>query len=112
MFDTTFSVHGAAARPRPAIPLLGGLGHGCELVTLENPVDVEQHDDLLAQLAHAGDVLGLVHASAEAGRGLDLFLLEKAFYEISYEAANRPSWLGIPLKGVAALLPSANGQAS
>jgi len=41
---------------------------------------------------------------------LDLFLLEKAFYEISYEAANRPSWLGIPLQGVAALLPSANGQ--
>jgi maltose alpha-D-glucosyltransferase/alpha-amylase len=52
-------------------------------------------------------------ASAEEDRLLlDLFLLEKAFYEISYEAANRPSWLGIPLKGVAALLPSANGQAS
>jgi maltose alpha-D-glucosyltransferase/alpha-amylase len=52
-------------------------------------------------------------AAAEEDRLLlDLFLLEKAFYEISYEAANRPSWLGIPLKGVAALLPSANGQSS
>jgi maltose alpha-D-glucosyltransferase/alpha-amylase len=43
---------------------------------------------------------------------LDLFLLEKAFYEISYEAANRPAWLGIPLKGVTALLPSANDHPS
>jgi maltose alpha-D-glucosyltransferase/alpha-amylase len=32
---------------------------------------------------------------------LDLFLLEKAAYEIRYEAANRPGWIGIPLAGVA-----------
>ena len=31
---------------------------------------------------------------------LDLFLLEKAAYEIRYEAANRPTWLGIPLGGL------------
>ena len=30
---------------------------------------------------------------------LDLFLLEKSAYEICYEAANRPSWIGIPLRG-------------
>jgi maltose alpha-D-glucosyltransferase/alpha-amylase len=30
---------------------------------------------------------------------LDLFLLEKAAYEICYEAANRPGWLHIPLRG-------------
>ncbi len=35
---------------------------------------------------------------------LDLFLLEKALYEICYEAANRPGWLRIPLRGVAGLL--------
>ena len=35
---------------------------------------------------------------------LDLFLLEKALYEICYEAANRPSWIEIPLKGVTSLL--------
>jgi maltose alpha-D-glucosyltransferase/alpha-amylase len=34
-------------------------------------------------------------------RLLDLFLLEKAAYEICYEAANRPSWLSIPLRGFA-----------
>ena len=32
---------------------------------------------------------------------LDLFLLEKAAYEVRYEAANRPTWIGIPLAGLA-----------
>jgi maltose alpha-D-glucosyltransferase/alpha-amylase len=32
---------------------------------------------------------------------LDLFLLEKAAYEICYEAASRPSWVGIPVHGLA-----------
>jgi maltose alpha-D-glucosyltransferase/alpha-amylase len=35
------------------------------------------------------------------GALLDLFLLEKAAYEIRYEAANRPAWIGIPLAGIA-----------
>jgi len=46
-----------------------------------------------------------VPAEAEAfNRLLDLFILEKALYEICYEAANRPQWLPIPLKGVRRLL--------
>ena len=32
---------------------------------------------------------------------LDLFLLEKVAYELCYEAANRPDWLWIPLRGFA-----------
>jgi maltose alpha-D-glucosyltransferase/alpha-amylase len=35
---------------------------------------------------------------------LELFVLEKAFYEMSYELANRPSWLRIPLEGICAIL--------
>jgi maltose alpha-D-glucosyltransferase / alpha-amylase len=31
---------------------------------------------------------------------LDFFLLEKAAYEVCYEAANRPNWLSIPLNGL------------
>ena len=31
---------------------------------------------------------------------LDLFLIQKAFYEVGYELANRPSWLAIPLGGL------------
>jgi maltose alpha-D-glucosyltransferase/alpha-amylase len=30
---------------------------------------------------------------------VELFLLEKAFYEIEYELANRPTWIHIPLEG-------------
>jgi maltose alpha-D-glucosyltransferase/alpha-amylase len=32
---------------------------------------------------------------------LDLFLLEKAAYELAYEAKNRPAWLAVPLQGLA-----------
>ncbi|MEE2952792.1 MAG: maltose alpha-D-glucosyltransferase [Pseudomonadota bacterium] len=35
---------------------------------------------------------------------LDLFVLQKAFYELRYEAAMRPAWLSIPLRGIIALL--------
>ncbi|MDT8275002.1 maltose alpha-D-glucosyltransferase [Roseomonas mucosa] len=35
---------------------------------------------------------------------LDLFLIEKAAYEIRYEAANRPAWLPLPLRGLAAIV--------
>jgi len=32
---------------------------------------------------------------------LDVFLLEKAAYEVAYEAANRPDWIGVPVSGLA-----------
>ena len=34
---------------------------------------------------------------------LDLFLVEKAAYEVAYEAANRPTWIEVPLRGLARL---------
>ncbi len=40
-----------------------------------------------------------VKASAETPL-LDLFLIEKAAYEVRYEIANRPAWLRIPLRGL------------
>jgi maltose alpha-D-glucosyltransferase/alpha-amylase len=45
---------------------------------------------------------------------LDLFLLEKAAYEIRYEAANRPAWIVIPLAGAARIATRllAQGQAN
>jgi maltose alpha-D-glucosyltransferase/alpha-amylase len=35
---------------------------------------------------------------------LDLFLLEKAAYEVLYEAANRPTWLSISVGGLATIV--------
>ncbi|MDZ5698232.1 maltose alpha-D-glucosyltransferase [Chelativorans sp. M5D2P16] len=35
---------------------------------------------------------------------LDLFLLQKGFYEINYELSNRPDWVGIPIQGVLDLI--------
>lgn len=34
---------------------------------------------------------------------LELFIIEKTAYEIAYEAANRPTWLGVPLRGLVAI---------
>jgi maltose alpha-D-glucosyltransferase/alpha-amylase len=35
---------------------------------------------------------------------LDLFLLQKAAYEVSYEAGNRVTWLPVPIRGLAQLV--------
>ena len=35
---------------------------------------------------------------------LDLFILEKALYEVIYEVANRPDWVAIPLNGMLRLV--------
>ncbi len=43
-------------------------------------------------------------------RLLDLFILEKALYEVRYELANRPSWLKIPLSGILTLLTRYTGR--
>jgi maltose alpha-D-glucosyltransferase/alpha-amylase len=34
---------------------------------------------------------------------IDLFTLEKAAYELCYEANNRPAWIGVPLHGLASI---------
>jgi len=57
--------------------------------------------------AYAEHAAGLPSFPADAGvrdRLLDILMLEKALYEITYEAANRPAWLGIPVRGVLAIL--------
>ncbi len=38
---------------------------------------------------------------------LDVYLLEKALYELQYELNNRPAWAHIPLKGILRLLDTA-----
>ena len=38
---------------------------------------------------------------------LDLFLLDKAFYELAYELESRPDWAPIPLRALERLLTTA-----
>jgi len=42
-------------------------------------------------------------ADAASTALLDLFLIEKAAYEVVYESANRPGWIDVPLHGLARL---------
>jgi maltose alpha-D-glucosyltransferase/alpha-amylase len=54
--------------------------------------------------AAIGDCASYPSEPDQAQRLLELFVLEKAFYEMSYELANRPSWLRIPLEGIRSIL--------
>jgi predicted trehalose synthase len=40
---------------------------------------------------------------------IDVFVLNKAFYELAYELNNRPDWVGLPLDGIRAI--AARGEA-
>jgi maltose alpha-D-glucosyltransferase / alpha-amylase len=46
---------------------------------------------------------------SQARRMLSFFTLEKAIYEVSYELANRPGWVDIPLRGVLSILTRMEG---
>ncbi len=52
----------------------------------------------------AGDCASLPRDAADRRRLLNLFLLEKALYELRYELDNRPQWLVIPIRGLLDLL--------
>jgi maltose alpha-D-glucosyltransferase/alpha-amylase len=59
---------------------------------------------LEAYLQVAAGVPGVPEERDHAERLIRLFMLEKAFYELVYEATNRPEWIGIPLRGALKLL--------
>src|SRR5438876_4526115 len=43
---------------------------------------------------------------------LNVYLLEKALYELSYELENRPDWVRVPLLGILQLLPAPEAAAA
>jgi len=56
-----------------------------------------------AFLAGYQAALGAAEGQAETRvnpKLLALFLIEKAAYEVSYEAANRPTWIDVPMHGL------------
>ena len=56
---------------------------------------------LASYLAKVETSTALHMTAQDFTRLLDLFLLQKAAYEIDYEAGNRPDWLAIPSRGFA-----------
>jgi maltose alpha-D-glucosyltransferase/alpha-amylase len=75
------------------------------------PVDEAQRHSLIAQFRSRATKAFLQRYWAARGFGsktaegplLALFLVEKAAYEVTYEAANRPTWIGVPVAGLAEL---------
>ncbi len=66
---------------------------------------LETTSRFLTTYRHTAAACGSVPQSDEGFVAvLDAFILEKALYEICYEASNRPDWLGIPLAGIIRLL--------
>jgi maltose alpha-D-glucosyltransferase/alpha-amylase len=62
------------------------------------------YDTATKDVAHAWK-----DAKGEAA-ALALFTLEKAAYEVAYEAENRPTWLSVPLQGLRGLLNLSDGE--
>jgi maltose alpha-D-glucosyltransferase/alpha-amylase len=62
---------------------------------------------LNSYLETLGEVDFVPNTREELETLLDLFLLEKAIYEVGYEINNRPAWLRIPARGIAEIIDRA-----
>ena len=84
------------------------------------PIDESARDQLIAAFrrqASEAFLRGYWETSVlkrdKASRALlSLFLIEKAAYEIAYEAANRPTWLGVPLAGLLSVIERINKESA
>ncbi len=59
---------------------------------------------LTAYQQASGELPHQWHSQTSQQALIQLFMLEKATYEISYEAANRPDWVRVPLQGFAEIV--------
>src|SRR5690606_7124260 len=60
---------------------------------------------LRGYLGGAEKAVFLPESPEQVGALLDLFILEKAVYEVHYELNSRPDWAWIPLRSLQAALP-------
>ncbi|MEA2693149.1 MAG: maltose alpha-D-glucosyltransferase / alpha-amylase, partial [Acidobacteriota bacterium] len=87
-----------------------GMVQGAALAALEGWLGLWERSVSAAFLrsylerSRAGEAVYLPPARQELALLLDVFLLEKAVYELGYELNNRPGWVGIPLQGIRQIL--------
>jgi maltose alpha-D-glucosyltransferase/alpha-amylase len=79
------------------------------------PISDERRDEFIARFRACAPRAFLTAYSETMGQPvnqqlLDLFLIDKAAYELGYEAAYRPTWLPVPLAGLSALAKRALGE--
>jgi len=87
-------------RRRPASPLRDVAGM---LRSLDYAARTANASSDWLTTARAGFIEGYGGIAGNEQALLDAFELEKACYEIRYEASNRPAWLWLPLAAVARL---------
>jgi maltose alpha-D-glucosyltransferase/alpha-amylase len=83
----------------PKTPTSAPLAEATRAKFIKRLRDGAQQAFLDAYRAGAGDLPGIDNMDL-----LYFFMLEKAAYELCYEAANRPAWLTIPLHGLHRLM--------
>jgi maltose alpha-D-glucosyltransferase/alpha-amylase len=89
----SYAAHSAILRRGAGVPAAGAGA----LIEWER--DASRH--FLEGYSRAAAGLASVPADAASFKAtLELFLLEKALYEMRYEIANRPDWMEIPLRGL------------
>ena len=98
---------------RDVAGMLRSLAYAAATGELQQPTRATQaaawHEQTTAGFMHgymsSSDAVHLLPATSQGQQALlSLFVLEKAFYELRYELTHRPTWVGIPLRGIEALL--------
>jgi maltose alpha-D-glucosyltransferase/alpha-amylase len=63
-----------------------------------------RHAFLTGYRAAAAGVSSVPASPDAADQLIELFVIEKALYELRYELDNRPDWVGIPIRGLIGLV--------
>ena len=93
------SVAGSAASPPPSFP--NGVRTALTITLRATRATLAQEARLGREAARGADFLP--SSSVDFRKLLDVFLLDKALYEILYEMNSRPGWVRIPMLGILAL---------